>query len=54
MEGQKKPSIGIFIAVSILASVGVTLLLMASMGFLRTVYEKILPAWVCGVADVSG
>ncbi|KAI9761121.1 MAG: hypothetical protein M1840_002018 [Geoglossum simile] len=37
MEGHGKPSLGLFITASILASVGLTLLLMASLGFLRTV-----------------
>ena len=54
MEQQGKPSIGLIITASILASVGVTLLLMATMGFLRTVYEDILPTWVCGVANMNG
>ncbi|KAI9869127.1 MAG: hypothetical protein M1813_002951 [Trichoglossum hirsutum] len=37
LDERKRPSVGLIIAISILASVGLTFLLLATMGFLKTV-----------------
>src|SRR5579862_9575921 len=53
LESMSKPSIGLFIAATIVASVGLTLLLMTSLGFMRTVYAANEPPARarCGLAN---